>query len=48
MYWSDVTTDTIHRSSIDGQEEELLANTNLIAVGMFSITAKSLLYTYTL
>lgn len=33
MYWSDVTTDTIHRAIIDGTEEEVLVDTNLIAVG---------------
>lgn len=33
MYWSDVTTDTIHRADVDGGFEEVLVNTDLIAVG---------------
>ena len=35
MFWSDVTTDTIHRANTDGTAEEVLADTNLIAVGEF-------------
>ena len=33
MFWSDVTTDSIHRASMTGEEEEVLVETNLIAVG---------------
>lgn len=33
MYWSDVTTDTIHIANIDGTEELVLVDDNLIAVG---------------
>ena len=36
MYWSDVTTDTIHRANINGTEEEVLVNTDLITVGELS------------
>ena len=38
MYWSDVTTDTIHRANMDGSEEEVLADTDLIAVGAYKFT----------
>ena len=33
MFWSDITTNTIHRANMDGTEEEVLASTNLISVG---------------
>ena len=33
MFWSDVTTDTIHRANLTGEEEEVLVDINLIAVG---------------
>ena len=33
IYWSDITTDTIHRANMDGTQEEILVNTDLIAVG---------------
>ena len=38
MYWSDVTTDTIHRANMDGSNEEILVNTNLMAVGEYRQT----------
>jgi hypothetical protein len=40
MYWSDVTTDTIHRANMDGSEEEVLVDTDLIAVGAYKFTIR--------
>ena len=40
MYWSDVTSDTIHRANMDGSNEEIVASTNLIAVGKCDLRKK--------
>ena len=37
IFWSDVTTDTIHRATMNGTEEEIIASTDLISVGMSNI-----------
>ena len=42
MFWSDVTTDTIRRANMDGSEEEVLVNTNLISVGEFLYTTHTI------
>lgn len=34
MFWSDVTTDTIHVANLDGSEEEILVDTCISNVGM--------------
>lgn len=34
MFWSDVTTDTIHRANLDGSEEEILVDSCIATVGM--------------
>ena len=35
MFWSDITTDTIHRATLDAEEEEVLVDSCLGAVGMW-------------
>ena len=42
MFWSDITTDTIHRANMDGSEEEVLVNTDLISVGEFLYTTHTI------
>lgn len=44
MYWSDVTTDTIHRANLDGSEEEILVDSCISTVGMPSSHALSIHY----
>ena len=33
MFWSDITTDTIHRANLDGSEEEVLVDSCISNVG---------------
>ena len=35
MFWSDITTDTIHRANLDGSGEETLVDSCISTVGMF-------------
>ena len=38
MFWSDITTDTIHRAKLDGTSEEVLVSTCISSVGKLAIT----------
>ena len=35
MFWSDTMMHTIHQANMDGTNEKILVDSNILAVGMF-------------
>ena len=44
MFWSDLTTDTIHRANLDGSGEAILVDSCISTVGMPSSHVLSIHY----